>query len=338
MIHVYFILTILAAIELLLFLIGFGVDLPWTFEIFGNTLTDLFSAQNGLIAAGGCLLYLIPSVWYAYRDDGWNGLRRGWKVRLVRGGLIAFSWMSVLFLLHLFYTLPHEIQRTAESAIPPLLSPPMVTTAIRSPAVIAAVAGKISETGNVVVDCRYQAMPTSIPEGHFYTLSPLREDPEDGIGFSDHYLPKRVTQAKWRGDGKPVLGYRCEVTDYFPKAFLNVQMSLHMVFREAVVDSQNRLDRGRVTTDRQWSISISKLDPGPTGSFAFYVVNCCVDRFILIDPPDTAVAYAQPNSFETTISVIKSEGVFPLALYPVSLSRGETEEHRALDRHQGSSR
>ena len=338
MIPVYFLLTILAAIEVLLFLIGFGVDLPWTFEIFGRTLAYLFSAQKRLIAAGGCLLYLITSVWSAYRDDGWNRLRRGWKVRLVRGGLIAFSWMSVLFLLHLLYTLPHEIQTTAESAIPPLLSPPMATPSMPPPAVVAAVAGKISETGNVVVDCRYQAMPTSIPEGHFYTLSPLREDPEDGIGFTDHYLPKRVTQAKWRGDGKPVLGYRCEVTDYFPKAFLNVQMSLHMVFREAVVDSQNRLDRGRVTTDRQWSISIPKLDPGPTGSFAFYVMNCCVDRFILIDPPDTAVANAQPNSFETTISVIKSEGVFPLALYPVSLSRGETEEHRALYRHQGSSR
>ncbi len=324
MIPVYFILTILAAIEALLFLIGFGFDLPWTFEFFGRTLTYLFSAQNGLIAAGGCLLYLITCAWDGYRDDGWNGLRRGWKVQFVHGGLIAFSWMTVLFLLHLFYTLPHEIQTTAESAIPPLLSPPMVIP-IPSRALIAAAAGRIAETGNVVVDCRYQAMPTSIPEGHFYTLSPFREDPEDGTGFSDHYLPKRVTQAKWRGDGKAVLGYRCEVTDYFAKALLNVQMSLHMVFREAVVDSQNRLDRGRVTTDRQWSISIPKLDPGPTGSFAFYVMNCCVDRFILIDPPDTAVAKAQPNSSETTISVIKSEGVFSLALYPVRLSRGRLD-------------
>jgi hypothetical protein len=90
--------------------------------------------------------------------------------------------------------------------------------------------------------------------------------------------------------GEPEWAYRCEVTNYATHVVLNVQMDLHVTFYEplAVPDQPNSFRQGKVTVDRDWRVSIPKIDVGPDKRFVFYVWNCCVQRFVRVSVPSKA--------------------------------------------------
>jgi len=175
------------------------------------------------------------------------------------------------------------------------------------------------ENGNVFLDCRMGPMPYAWPEsGHIYVLDPIEGPDSMGGGGLTDYFAKPRAEAKWNNTGIPTYANRCELTNYFNRTLLNVQINFGMAFREALSlpDSPNSLREGPITVNRHWLVPISKLDPGPTGTYVFYVWNCCINRFIEIGSPEYAKGTFQGDSIESRIPLTKSTYTLREALVP----------------------
>jgi len=137
------------------------------------------------------------------------------------------------------------------------------------------------------VDCQIGLMPSRVPpEGGIDVLLTS----EIGGGGLIKYFGQPGTEWKWSNIGEPQWAYRCEVTNYATHVVLNVQMDLRITFYEAlaVPEQPNSLRGGKVTVDRDWRISIPKIDVGPDKRLAFYIWNCCVRRFVQASIPSKA--------------------------------------------------
>ena len=118
----------------------------------------------------------------------------------------------------------------------------------------------------------------------------LTSDLPSESGELSNYFGQPGTEWKWSNKGNPEWAYRCEVTNYATNVVLNVQMDLHVAFYEALADPDqpNVVRGGKVTVDRDWRVSIPKIDVGPDKRFVFYVWNCCVQCFVRVSIPSKA--------------------------------------------------
>jgi hypothetical protein len=91
------------------------------------------------------------------------------------------------------------------------------------------------------------------------------------------------------GFARTVKQYR--ITNYSPKTLFNVHIALHLVFKEAIrrKDQPNSMDSGKVVVDRDWGITIPKIDPGYDRAFVFYAMNSG-NCFASVSFPNTATA------------------------------------------------
>jgi hypothetical protein len=99
--------------------------------------------------------------------------------------------------------------------------------------------------------------------------------------------------------------WQYRITNYSPKPMFNIKIPLHLVFTEAVTrsDLPNAKFTGKVVTDRQWEITIPKIDPGGDKPFVFYAINegnC----FVKVSFPNTATAQLAGTNSRETVQVI----------------------------------
>jgi hypothetical protein len=154
-------------------------------------------------------------------------------------------------------------------------------------------------------------MPALVPpEGtiHVWITSDLPS--ESGGGGLANYFGRPGTEWKWSNTGIPQSVYRCEVTNYAAHVVLNVQMDWHVTFREAlaVPDQPSSLRGGKVTVDRDWRISIPKIDVRPDKRFVFYIWNCCVERFVRVSVPSKATVEFPGVAGRREMPVMQSSG------------------------------
>jgi hypothetical protein len=154
-------------------------------------------------------------------------------------------------------------------------------------------------------------MPALVPpEGtiHVWITSDLPSESRGG-GLAN-YFGRPGTEWKWSNTGIPQSVYRCEVTNYAAHVVLNVQMDWHVTFREAlaVPDQPSSLRGGKVTVDRDWRISIPKIDVRPDKRFVFYIWNCCVERFVRVSVPSKATVEFPGVAGRREMPVMQSSG------------------------------
>jgi hypothetical protein len=163
--------------------------------------------------------------------------------------------------------------------------------------------------------CEVGTMPSVAPtEGRIHVLL-TNELPADlgGGGFAD-YFTKPGSDWKWANDPLGTFAYRCELTNYSPDVLFNVTMRPRLIFRTAdAVPGQSPSARreGQVTLDREWPITVPKIDPSPGAPFVFYIWNCCVQKFVYVRLPEFATTKT------ARIPLIQSEGNLGQALNPV---------------------
>lgn len=169
------------------------------------------------------------------------------------------------------------------------------------------------------VDCQRGLMPALIPPEGIIHVWLTNEFPREfgGGGFSN-YFGRPGTEWKWNDKGEPEWAYRCEVTNYAPHVVLNVQMDWHVTFYEAlaVPDKPSSLQGGKVTLDRDWRVSIPKIDVGPDKRFVFYVWNCCEQLFVRVSVPLKATVELPGVAARREMPVTQSSGNLSQPLNP----------------------
>jgi hypothetical protein len=143
-------------------------------------------------------------------------------------------------------------------------------------------------TDTVFVVCKLGTMPSTIPpEGriHYLLTSELPKEMGGG-GFMDSFGPPGAAVGFSKKGDAPAWAYRCDMTNNSSAVMMNVSMAIRTEFREpvAIQDQPRSRKEGNVTLDREWPVTIPKLDPGVP--FTFYVWNCCVQRFVHVSLPD----------------------------------------------------
>ncbi len=168
------------------------------------------------------------------------------------------------------------------------------------------------DTSNVFVDCRLGTMPSIMPpEGRIPVLLTSELPKENGGGGFGDYFGQPGSTMKWSNEQRPDFVYRCEMTNNSPAPLLNVAFDVHLVFRqpELVPKNPNARRQGAITLDREWPVTIPKIDVGRP--FVFYVWNR-VERFVQVSLPSTLVTEGGK-----TIPIIQAKNHLFEALYPV---------------------
>lgn len=133
-----------------------------------------------------------------------------------------------------------------------------------------------SEEPQLAVEWHMVYPATLPPEGRVAVLS-LFELPSinGGGGLMEITGPPGGDFAGKTPEGFPRNVRQYRITNYSPKPLFNVQIPLHLVFKEAVrrKGQPGATDSGKVVLEREWEITIPKIDPGGDKPFVFYAMN-----------------------------------------------------------------
>src|SRR5262249_31723145 len=133
--------------------------------------------------------------------------------------------------------------------------------------------------------------PTTMPpEGRIYLLSLWPVPQENGGGGLAEYWGTGDMKWPMSINGAPLNAYRCQLTNYGSVPVFNVELNLHMLFREALrdADQPNVTRSGQVTLSRDWPVLIRKIDTGAEKPFIFYLYNVSNNFFVQISLPQSA--------------------------------------------------
>jgi hypothetical protein len=108
-------------------------------------------------------------------------------------------------------------------------------------------------------------------------------------------------------NGMPLNAYRCQLTNYEIVPVFNVEMSLHLQFKEALRDTErpNATRSGVVTLSRDWPIQIRKIDFGQEKPFVFYIYNMS-NQFAQISLPNSLTLQLGTENTKREIRLIQS--------------------------------
>ncbi len=109
--------------------------------------------------------------------------------------------------------------------------------------------------------------------------------------------------------------FQCVLTNYSADTTFNVTISLHVKFMEVkrAKDSPT-LQSGAVILERDWPITIPKIDVGPSYEFVFYIVNQS-NLFVEVTFPNSATGQIGDDSAQQQIKIIQQMSV-PIFLTP----------------------
>ena len=159
------------------------------------------------------------------------------------------------------------------------------------------------------IEC-YHAPQSMIvpPEGKIsilYLNAIPKENGGSGLGIITAQAGKDM---EW-----PSLGnvYRCHLANHGNAAIFNVEMALTLKFMEALKDKTNpsQTNSGAITLIRDWIISIPKIEPGPIGTFDFYISNMS-QQFVFVSLPSVFTFYRASSSTREESQLIQSPGLF----------------------------
>jgi len=135
---------------------------------------------------------------------------------------------------------------------------------------------------NIYMECVAANLPDVWPNGPLYTLDLNPIPAPFGGGLAERGI--NSSPVKWEFQG---MTYRCQLINYSDAPIFNVELFLHLIFREAIINNKlNQYDSGVVTVDREWSIRIGKLDPGKDNPYTFFVMNMST-QFVEATLPNT---------------------------------------------------
>ncbi len=169
--------------------------------------------------------------------------------------------------------------------------------------------GKKSDE-NLFAGCVHTlAAPLSVPaDGVIYELS-LWPFPLKNISTGLTMVTSVPgTPWKWpvRADNFPLDVSRCSIINYGPDTIFNVNLLLHLIFREAIKNEKDGITTGAVTLERDWLISVAKLDSGAEHAFIYYTYNLS-KQWVYVDFPSSATFQKDNNKVSLSIPVVQSE-------------------------------
>jgi hypothetical protein len=176
-----------------------------------------------------------------------------------------------------------------------------------------------SGPARLFVDCRMGTLPAKVPEsGRIFALVPQEFPEENGGGGLGEYFGTPGTE--WTFGKWPQWAYRCDLTNYSGEILVDVTVNvgLTLVRPIPVPEQNNAYKQGHVTLQRGWQIVIAKIDAGARDPFAFYVHNCCLDRFVYVKFPPKARARRGAELVDVEIQQSATNLYAPLN--PISLS------------------
>ncbi len=174
---------------------------------------------------------------------------------------------------------------------------------------VAFVDKKETKIGNLFLDCQTALMPISYPpSGHIWELGLFEVNVKSGVGgLSDHSSADPTGHIKWNNTGLPDWAERCELSNYYKRTLLNLRTQLEVKFTKPQPESTAQKEE-----TYNWPIMISKLDPGSTSAFVFYIWNCCSQTLFLVGGPTVATGLFEGESLRTNVKIVRSETTVPI--------------------------
>lgn len=84
----------------------------------------------------------------------------------------------------------------------------------------------------------------------------------------------------WAANGRSVSGYKCQVVNYGKTVATDVILPIVMTFRAAIKQDGGGTVSGNVTSIKEMTMTIAKIDPGPDRASVFYVYNSSRPEFV----------------------------------------------------------
>lgn len=172
----------------------------------------------------------------------------------------------------------------------------------------------------VFVSCQPDEIPAVVPkEGRIHFLM-ARDTPGESNDIED-YIGQPNSVFSWPLGAKGVGGgYRCEITNDSDRAIFNLALLVHLTFETPVVSAlapgNMSMMRGKVTAERDRTVSVPRLDSGPQYPYVFWIWNCCLNEFVDVSLPPIAALHGPLKS--QTVKVSQPPRNFPMPLFPNS--------------------
>jgi len=130
---------------------------------------------------------------------------------------------------------------------------------------------------SVFAECKLGPLPTTYDRISILYVFPLPIE-NGGGGLSELFWsnPDGNAHMKWPKDtnGSVLIGYRCQLTNYYAMPIFKVSFSLRLRFMKIVSDGNaNTMHSGDEILVRPWRITVPKIDVGVNSGFVFYVAN-----------------------------------------------------------------
>lgn len=140
----------------------------------------------------------------------------------------------------------------------------------------------------ILVECHYGAMTTTSERISVLSVFPTPKE-NGGGGLAEYFsFDEKKGERIWpkSKSGFPLMAFKCELTNYDNSPIFGVQIAMHLLFQEAV-KHENSAQSGKVFLERNWPISITKIDPGAGNGFVFWIFNI-TEYFVGVSFPEFA--------------------------------------------------
>ena len=122
--------------------------------------------------------------------------------------------------------------------------------------------------------------------------------------------------------GMPQQAYKCQLTNYDSATLFGVAISMQFKFLNVVRDG-NSSHSGNVFLEREYPISITKIDPTAPGAFTFYIFNTS-DKFVSVTFPQFGTATQLSDERPKKVKLIQPFNGFEMSFVPYEPAPPET--------------
>lgn len=133
---------------------------------------------------------------------------------------------------------------------------------------------------SLLIECFQSPLPSTIPEGGFFSVIPFRFDKEGTVGFGGQ--PGLVgKEMHWPEEWlkKPIgTTVRCQLTSYASAPIFNVSLPIAVTFKRIKRgDNPSSFVANEIINTVEVSLPITKIYPGKDSPFSFYIYNQGMD-------------------------------------------------------------